>query len=194
MQLDTAERGFSFLREGPLDMRMDPRISTTAADIVNRASQKELTYIFKELGEEPRWKRAVEYILIARKKKRIKTTFDLLEAMGPLMNTKIRGKLHPATLIFQGLRLAVNQELNILRTALEEAIEYLSPLGRIAVISFHRLEDKIVKEVFREKAKEGKLQLITKKPLVPSIQEMKKNPRSRSAKFRVAEKVGSYDA
>lgn len=188
MQLDTASRGFSFMRSGPLDMRMNVEEDTTAADIVNKASEKELIRVIRDLGEEPRWRRAVQCLLSYRKRKKIVTTFDLLEALSPLMKGRIRGKLHPATLVFQGLRIAVNRELEVLTSALEEAIHLLAEGGRIAVLSFHRSEDRLVKETFRKASQEKRVVLITKKPLACSYIESRKNPRAKSAKLRVVEK------
>ncbi len=201
MQLDESERGFSFRLSGPLDMRMNKDQKLTAEIVVNEFPEKELEKIFKELGEEKRWKQAAFRIVSERRKKRISTTKELADILYDCCYKK--GKLHPATLVFQGLRIYVNDELNSLKQALEKAIERLSPNGRIAVISFHSLEDRIVKELFKNKSKkvhsniyrlkkdEAKLKIITKKPIKPTLKEIRNNPRSRSAVLRVAEKVAN---
>ena len=201
MQLDRGYKGFSFSKEGPLDMRMDPHAELTAKQIVNSWPERELGELFREYGEEPRWKRAATAIVEARRKKPIETTMQLAEIIMKALGTRTKGKLHPATLIFQGLRICVNRELEVLSEALVKAIQLLSPGGRIGVISFHSLEDRIVKNIFRsastlsKRERKGReelgplLRLITKKPLVPSMQEMRMFPRSRSAKMRFAEKM-----
>jgi 16S rRNA (cytosine1402-N4)-methyltransferase len=201
MQLDQGEKGFSFQKEGPLDMRMDPTTELTAEEIVNKWDAKELGAVLRDFGEEPRWKRAVEAIVKERRRKPIKTTQHLAELMLTSLGSRTRGKLHPATLIFQGLRICVNNELDVLKKGLSKALDFLAPGGRMGVISFHRLEDRIVKEVFRAVSKPLKRQmgeeavrsplfrLLTKKPLTPIPGEIRKNPRSRSAKMRFIEKV-----
>ncbi len=191
MQIDKAERGFSFRFEGPLDMRMDPTADLTAAIIVNEYSQKELERIFWEYGEERQSRRAAEAIVKMRKNRRIETTTELIEVVKPVLHW---GKMHPATLIFQALRIAVNDELGELEKGIDAAIKRLSPGGRMAVISFHSLEDRIAKHrlkdvEFKKKSGEGCLKIITKKPICPSPEECRINPRARSAKLRVAEKV-----
>lgn len=194
MQLDLDYKGFSFLRDGPLDMRMDPTNPITAATIVASASQQELERIFQEYGEEPRWKRAAQAIIEERKKRPIITTKHLSDLLESTLKTKIRGKLHPATLVFQALRIAVNREIEVLQEALDKVVSYLSPEGIVGVISFHSFEDRLVKNFFREAARKTKngptpvLNLITKKPLVPTYQEIRGNPRARSAKLRFAQK------
>ncbi len=191
MQLDTQDRGFSFrFEEAPLDMRMDPEMSRTAADLVNRLPERDLETIFRD-GEEHRARAAARAIVSARKKKPIRTTGDLLRVLEPVLR---KGKLHFATLVFQALRIAVNDELGELQRGLSAATEHLAPNGRLAVISFHSLEDRIAKNFLRDRAREDKLQLITKKPLVPTQTEIRQNPRSRSAKLRVAEKIGAPHA
>jgi len=194
MQLDAEDRGFSFLREGPLDMRMDQSQTLTAEEIVNKWSEKELAMIFREYGEEPRWKKAANAITIARKKERIRTTTQLANILSYNLKTKLRNKLHPATLVFQGLRIAVNKELLSVEEGIKKAIDWLAPNGKIAVISFHRLEDRIVKNMFRSFShpvgtKEFFLKLLTKKPICPSPKEVQKNRRARSGKLRVAQKI-----
>lgn len=200
MQLDEKERGFSFQGDGPLDMRMDPTSDVTAEDIVNTWSEEKLAKAFKEYGEEPRWKKAARAIVSSRRKKRIKTTKDLTDVILSDVGGR-RGRLHPATLIFQALRICVNEELKSVEEAVRKAITLLAPKGRIGVISFHSLEDRIVKHVFkaasaplkrvRDSMEEGEypmLNLLTKKPVVPTLAEKRRNRRARSAKFRVAEK------
>ena len=183
MQFDEGERGFSFRTDAPLDMRMDPSEEKTAEALVNQLPEEELSRIFFEYGEEFRSRAAARAIVHARKKRRIRTTQELVSVLEPVLR---RGKIHPATKIFQALRIAVNDELGQLRRGLDAAIERLLPGGRLAAISFHSLEDRIVKWRFRE---EGRLKVLTKKPIGPSAEEMRENPRSRSAKLRAAEKV-----
>jgi 16S rRNA (cytosine1402-N4)-methyltransferase len=185
MQLDEQERGFSFMREGPLDMRMDQEQKTSAYEIVNFASLAELSKIFEELGEEPKAKIAAKLICEARKKKKIKTTLELVEVLKPMRSGKIRGKLHPATLVFQGLRLAVNQELNVLEKVLKLCFEKANDGAMISVITFHSLEDRIVKNMFKEMEKTGEFFNLFKKPKVPTLKEIRYNPRSSCAKLRV---------
>ncbi len=198
MQFDKDYKGFSFSKEGPLDMRMNPHNPLTAREIVNKWSEESLAAIFRDFGEEPKWRQLAKAICIERKKRSIETTKELSDII--CEEYKGRGRLHPATLAFQGLRIAVNKELEVLTDGLKKALYWLAPKGRIGVICFHSLEDRIVKNVFKEAAtsrKEGKLRiepymkLITKKPLVPSFKETKSNPRARSAKLRFAEKIGA---
>ena len=183
MQLDSKERGFSFQGDAPLDMRMDPESDLTAERIVNEMPEKELARIFFEYGEERRSRQVARAIVEARRKRRIRTTGELVAIVKPVT---IWGKLHPATLVFQGLRIAVNDELGQLKRGLDAAIKRTGAGGRIAAISFHSLEDRIVKNSFRD-AKD-RLEILTKKPIGPTIEEIKENPRSRSAKLRAAEK------
>ena len=187
MQLDQAERGFSFQGEGPLDMRMNPEARLTAKEIVNRWQEADLVRILKEFGEEPRARAVARAILAARKKKKLETTRDLVEAI----RGAARGKkhLHFATLTFQAIRIAVNDELGELEKGIRAGVEVLKTGGRIAVISFHRLEDRIAKQCFRELGSSEILRLLTKKPVEPLDSEVKENPRSRSAKLRAAEKL-----
>lgn len=203
MQLDQAEKGFSFRREGPLDMRMDPSNPTTAALLVNTLSEKELGYIFHMYGEERRWRKAAGAIIKARSHKPLTTTRELAALLETVLYDP-KSKIHPATRIFQALRLAVNQELECLERFLPSAFKLLNPGGRLAVISFHSLEDRLVKHFFRtqvsdkvstsglgglflDKKPEGRL--ITTKPIEASEEEVAKNPRSRSAKLRIIEKL-----
>lgn len=191
MQLDQAERGFSIYKEGPLDMRMDPTQDKTAATIINTYSQKELERIFREYGEEPRAKNAAKAIVEARKKVRIKTTQDLMEVLKQVLTWRGRKskKIHPLTLVFQALRIEVNEELEALEKAIPEAISLLRSGGRMGIISFHSLEDRIVKTRFKEFAEKGEVRILTKKPLEASPEEKRKNPRARSAKMRFVEKI-----
>lgn len=188
-QFDEGSRGFSFSKDAPLDMRMDKQLTTSAAELVNGLPGEELERIFKELGEERFAGRIVRRILEARRTKEITTTKELEKfcylSYPPPMR---RGRTHPATRVFQALRIAVNGELDNLRIFLEDAPQLLNEGGRIVVVSYHSLEDRIVKEVFKSKAFEGGFKVITKKPITPTEAEMNDNPRSRSAKLRVIEK------
>jgi 16S rRNA (cytosine1402-N4)-methyltransferase len=184
MQLDRKERGFSFQSDAPLDMRMDAESSLTAEKIVNEAPEKELARIFFEYGEERRSRQVARAIVEARRKRRIRTTSELVAIVKPVT---IWGKLHPATLVFQALRIAVNDELGQLQRGLEAAALRTRAGGRIAAISFHSLEDRIVKNLFRDAKDE--LKILTKKPIGPTGEEIRANPRSRSAKLRAAEKL-----
>ena len=188
LQLDDPNRGFSFDRDGPLDMRMsEEEQAVSAEDIVNRWPIEKLETVFRDFGEEPRARAMARAIVDARKRVPIKTTGALaaiLERVGPRF-----GKKHPATRVFQALRLAVNGELERLSTGLDRAIGKLEANGRIAVISFHSLEDRIVKQTFRDRAKAGELKLLTKKPLTPGAAEVTRNRRARSAKLRLAERT-----
>ena len=187
LQLDKAEKGFSFMREGPLDMRMNPENPVDAASIVNRYSEKELGVLFRDYGEERHWRTAAKAIVQARKKKKIETTLDLCRALESTLPR--RGKLHPMTRVFQALRIEVNQELEELKAVIPQALELLNPQGRLAVITFHSLEDRIVKHLFRHFHLEEKcVDLLTKKPVVASRDECRKNRRARSAKLRIIEK------
>ncbi|NGX54518.1 MAG: Ribosomal RNA small subunit methyltransferase H [Chlamydiae bacterium] len=187
MQLDQPERGFSFYQEGPLDMRMDPEASLDAATIINTFSERELGKIFRELGEERRWRAATKAIVEARRRKKIKTTQELAQVLKGVLPWRGR-KIHPLTLIFQGLRIRVNEELKVLEEVLPQAVELLQPGGRLCVISFHSLEDRIVKNSFRTMAAEKEVQILTKKPMIATREEIRRNPRSRSAKLRVVER------
>lgn len=190
-QLETPARGFSFLEEGPLDMRMGPDLKVTAADLVNGLSRKELNALFTKLGEEKRARTIADALVRTRRLKKIETTQQLAEIVVEVYGgrRKVHGR-HPATKVFQALRIAVNDELNNLKEGLLQAEPSLKPGGRLVVISFHGLEDRLIKNFFREKSREGKLKIITKKPIRPSSKEIKNNPRSRSAKLRAAEKNG----
>ena len=187
-QLKDASRGFSFLKEGPLDMRMDLRDKQTAKDLVNQASEKELDHFFQEFGEERWHRRIAQRIVKARKRAPITTTTQLAELVTRAIPRATSTRIHPATRIFQALRIALNQELEALDRAICQALDFLNPGARIVVISFHSLEDRIVKNRFREWERERRLILVTKKPVTPSPDELRENPRSRSAKLRSGEK------
>ena len=190
MQLDSQTRGFSFRWTAPLDMRMDSSQALTAAHLVGELSQKELEDIFFELGEE-RWARRIaEFIVEERRQNPIKTTSNLLEVMRRAVPAKFRRgrRTHFATRVFQALRIKVNEELENLRVSLSYSFDLLQKEGRVCVISYHSLEDRIVKQKFNE-AKEEKLNILTKKVIRPSKKEVRINPRARSARLRVAERI-----
>lgn len=187
LQLE-GDRGFSFLRDAPLDMRFGQNAELTAETIVNSYPVDKLADILWQFGEERDSRKIARAILEARKKARITTTKELVDVVTKAKGGR-RGKINPATLTFQALRIAVNDELSAIMETLPKAIELLKPGGRLAVISYHSLEDRIVKNVFREAAKHETVKLITKKPIKPSFSEIKSNPRSRSAKLRVIEKI-----
>ncbi len=199
MQLDQAERGFSFSKDGPLDMRMDQSCELTAAEIVNTWSEKELGEIFKEYGDVAKWRLAAKKIVEEREKKKFVTTKDLVNLLSPFLRKSSKKSIHPLTLVFQALRIAVNNELKVLGYSLPKMVPYLKAGGRLAVISFHSGEDRIVKNSFKSMCQKKSqidgtsikpiAQLLTKKPLGPSDEECKINPRARSAKMRVIEKV-----
>ncbi len=187
-QLETPERGFSFNQDAPLDMRMDTSKQTaTAADLINGLHEKELAELFWKLGEESRAKKIAQKIVQSRKLKPITTTTLLVKIVESVKPRE--GKLHPATKVFQALRIAVNDELNSLRESLPQALEALAPGGRLVIISFHSLEDRIVKEFLKLEVGSGKGKTITKKPLEPNEEEVLENPKARSAKLRVLEKL-----
>ena len=186
-QIDTPARGFSFRSGGLLDMRMDASQKLTAAEIVNDWPPGGLEKIFKEYGEERFAKRISNGIRATRTEKPIKTTLELKEIIEKAIPTW--KKRESVTRIFQALRLAVNSELNNLSQALKDAVALLRPGGRIVVISYHSLEDRIVKHAFRAFAQNGILKIMTKKPLPPAAQEIEENPRAKSAKLRAAEKL-----
>ena len=188
--LEDPERGFSFLEKGPLDMRLD-RVgsSRTAYEILNEWSEKRLASIIKEYGEEPWARRIARRIVEMRKERPLKTTEDLVRAVKSAIPRKYWPKrIHVATRTFQAIRIAVNEELDHLKEALKAIVKLLNPGGRLIVISFHSLEDRIVKHSFRSFEKKGWGSVLTKKPLVPTEEEVERNPRARSAKMRVFEK------
>ena len=186
------ERGFSYNYDAALDMRMDQESETTAAELVNNLPEKELANIIYRYGEE-RWSRRIaSFIVEHRKKTPVETTGQLVEIIKAAIPAAVRRRgPHPARRTFQALRIAVNDELTGVEVGLRAGISYLKPGGRIVVISFHSLEDRIAKHVFREQAHPSQevIRILTKKPLVPAAQEVTDNPRSRSAKLRAAEKL-----
>lgn len=186
-QLEDRERGFSFRWEGPLDMRMSRETKITAKDLLQRLSVSELSDILRQYGEE-RWANRIAKAIVRRRQiEPIHTTRELLQVIEKsLPRPSHRGRIHPATRTFQALRIAVNEELNNLQTFLDQCPDLLHPGGRLCIISFHSLEDRIVKDHFRRWAS---FRILTPKPLVPSSEEVFLNPRARSAKLRVAEKL-----
>jgi 16S rRNA (cytosine1402-N4)-methyltransferase len=192
-QLESSGRGFSFMRNEPLLMTMvkDPDTSTlTARDIVNTWQEEMLHNIISGFGEERYAKRIARKITEARKRRGIETTWQLVEIIRQAVPISYqRGRLHFATKTFQALRIAVNDEINSLKEFLQNGFEYLAREGRMAIICFHSVEDRMVKNFNREKQKAGRAKIITKKPIVPSFDEIKDNPRSRSAKLRILEKL-----
>ncbi|MFM7182210.1 MAG: 16S rRNA (cytosine(1402)-N(4))-methyltransferase RsmH [Verrucomicrobiales bacterium] len=201
-QLDTAERGFSFLREGPLDMRMGRDDGITAAELVNHATEEELARIFRDFGEEPQARRAARALVAARAKAPLKTTLELANVLESALGRK--SGHHPGTRVFQALRMAVNGELAALVAALAAVPTWLRPGGRFAVISFHSLEDRLCKNHVRERARatldrpewpepranpEFCYRDLSRHPIEASAAEIARNPRARSAKLRVAEKL-----
>lgn len=203
-QIDSPERGFSFQADGPLDMRMDDRAPLTAADVVAEWSEHDLASAFFKYGEEPRSRRIARAIVEHRRDHRLETTAqlaDIIECVSPR-----RGRLHPATKVFQALRMVVNDELGALEQALQSAPEWLFPGGRLAVISFHSLEDRLVKRFMQRHAKEQLdrpewpaprpnpdycFRLLTRRPVTPGPAELDRNPRARSARLRVVERIGT---
>jgi len=190
-ELENSGRGFSFLKDEPLDMRFDIRQNLTAFEIINYYSLENLIDIFKNFGEYRYAKNLAKKIIELRKKKKIKTTFELVEVVRLVARQNFKEKIHPATKVFQALRIAVNDELRNLSLVLPQTIDILAPLGRLIVISFHALEDRIVKNFFRDTAKAEApfIKILTKKPIVSTTEEIKNNPRSRSAKMRIIEKL-----
>ena len=188
-QLEDGQRGFSFMKEGPLDMRMDQKEGRTAADLVNTLDEVELTRIFREYGEE-RWAGKISRVIVRRRsERRISNTADLSKLVLQAIPRRYHGyRIHPATRIFQALRIAVNHELSDLRLAMGASVRRLSLGGRLCIISYHSLEDRIVKFGYRDLEKEGQLKVITRRPVVASATERSLNPRCRSAKLRAAER------
>jgi 16S rRNA (cytosine1402-N4)-methyltransferase len=190
MQLDEAHRGFSFRSDGPLDMRMDTRSGLTAEQVVNQADEEDLANLIYEFGEERRSRRIARAIVRARP---ITTTAELARVVSAVAPPIKGEKIHPATRTFQALRIRVNDELgeiqSLLRSVTGSAGSLLKPGGRVVMISFHSLEDRLVKDSFREGAKAGELEILTKKPVTAKEQEALRNPRSRSAKLRAAERT-----
>lgn len=188
-QLEESHRGFSFQKDEPLLMTFEKNpldYRSTAAGIVNSWSQEEIADILWRFGEEKRARKIAEAIVTERKRQPITTSRQLSEIVAKIVP---RGKIHPATKTFQALRIAVNDELNVLLEGLGQSFQRLAPNGRLAVISFHSLEDRIVKNFFRDKGKEKLGKVLTKKPLTPTTEEIAKNGRARSAKLRIIEKI-----
>ena len=204
-QLDNPQRGFSYMHDAPLDMRMNQENPYSAKELINQLSEQELTQIIKDYGEEKWAKRIAKFITAERKKKPISTTFELVEIIKKAIPAAARREgPHPAKRTFQAIRIKVNDELGILKNAFIQGVRALKPGGRICVITFHSLEDRITKETFKHMAahcicppelpyctcnKKQELKIITRKPIEPTIGEVELNPRSRSAKLRVAEKL-----
>ena len=189
-QIDEAERGFSFLKDGPLDMRFSNCQDVSACGVVNDFSKDELAEIIREYGEERHASLVAGGIIRARAKKRIETTKELTEVILAAVGRKYRKvRLHPAARTFQALRIYVNDELESAEVGVRETLGFLAARARICVISFHSLEDRIIKNLFRNAAREEKLKIITKKPITPGRDEIRANSRARSAKLRCAERV-----
>jgi 16S rRNA (cytosine1402-N4)-methyltransferase len=203
LELDSAERGFSLRREGPLDMRFSPKQQQTAADIVNGASEEELADILRRYGEEPQAKKIARYLVQHRP---LQTTTELANAIEKAVGRRARRQTHPATRTFQALRIAVNQELLSLESALPQACGLLGDFGRLAVLSYHSLEDRIVKEFIRRESRDcicppkqpvctcghkASLRTVTRGALRPSAGEVEANPRARSARLRAAERLAA---
>jgi 16S rRNA (cytosine1402-N4)-methyltransferase len=189
LQLNDAARGFSFQADGPLDMRMDPQNERTAEQVVNHLDERELADVIYEFGEERRSRRIARAICRSRPIRSTAHLADVISAAARPMNQAER-RIHPATRSFQALRIFVNRELDDLKALLEAAPRILKPGGRVVVISFHSLEDRIVKDAFREGAmKDMYYRILTKKPVVASEEEQERNPRARSAKMRVADRI-----
>jgi len=188
LQLDDPQRGFSFQAEGPLDMRMDPQGDRTADQVVNRMDEEDLANVIYEFGEERRSRRIARAIVRARP---IATTAHLAQVISSALGTMKHQRIHPATLTFQGIRIFVNRELDDLKALLsgDAAPRVLKPGGRLVIISFHSLEDRIVKDAMREGASNGTYRVLTKKPVTAGDQEVESNPRARSAKLRAAERI-----
>ncbi len=187
LQLKSDGRGFSFLKDDPLDMRMDRRQKFTAEKIINEYPEKELANILWQYGEERYSRKIARAIVGARAKRAVETCRELADIVEKTL--KRRGRIHPATKTFQALRIEANKELAKLSIAVNTGVNILKAKGRFCVLSYHSLEDRIVKHSFKEQADKGLITIITKKPLVPEKQERLSNPSSRSAKFRVAEKL-----
>lgn len=205
-QFDNPERGFSYRFDAPLDMRMDQDLEISAKDIVNTYSESEITRIIKDYGEEKWASRIAKFVVEERKKKDIETTFELVEIIkNAIPASARRNGPHPAKRTFQALRIEVNRELDVLKDSIERFVHRLNPGGRIAIITFHSLEDRIVKNIFKylEKDcicppsspicmcdKKKEIKILTRKPITASDEELKENKRSHSAKLRIAEKLG----
>jgi len=204
-QLDTAERGFTYREDAPLDMRMDQRQTKTAKDIVNTYSEMELFRVIRDYGEDKFAKNIAKHMVAAREKKPIETTGELTEIIKAAIPARVRaGGGHPAKKTFQAIRIELNQELEVLKNSLDDMIDLLNPGGRICIITFHSLEDRVVKTIFKTNenpctcpsnfpvcvcGKQPKGRAALKKPIVPCAEELEKNKRSKSAKLRVFERI-----
>lgn len=187
MQLDDPERGISFSKDGPLDMRMDPRLPETAADLVAKLGVGDLERIFREFGEEAQARRIARKIVDVRKRAPIVRTRELAELVRATVGSG--GRIHPATRVFQALRIAVNCELEALEKGVRGAIDCLAPGGRLVVLTFQSLEERVVKQVLRDAERQGRVRLIADAPVLPTDAEIARNPRARSAKLRSAERI-----
>lgn len=189
-QMDDVQRGLSFQSAMPLDMRLDDRLQTTAADLVNRLSQKDLADLIYRYGQDRASRRIARFIVEQRQQHKLTTTTELAAVVCRALKAPARGRnIHPATRTFQALRIAVNDELNRLQRLLDAAPMLLKSGGMIAVISFHSLEDGMVKQNFRQHKTDGIYEVVTKKPIQPTREEIARNPRSRSAKLRIAKRL-----
>ena len=204
-QLDTPQRGFSYMSDAPLDMRMDQRNDLTAGDIINGYSEAELYRVIRDYGEDRFAKNIAKHIVAARAVKKIETTYELVDVIRSAIPMKIQKTMgHPAKQTFQAIRIELNRELDVLEGTLDTMIDLLNPGGRICIITFHSLEDRIVKNAFRRNenpctcppglpvcvcGKVGRGKVVTRKPIIPDEKEMDENPRSKSAKLRVFEKA-----
>ncbi len=187
LHLKSEGRGFSFLRDEPLDMRMDQGQRLTAEEVVNRYSEKEIADLIFRYGEERHSRRIARAIINARRRKPVKSCKELADIIGKAIRR--RGRIHPATRTFQAIRIEVNRELEELPAAIEEGAAILEKGGRFCILSYHSLEDRIVKHAFKKMAKEGLFRIITRKPVVPGRPEQRLNPSARSAKLRVGERI-----
>lgn len=203
-QLDTGERGFSYMKDAPLDMRMDRQGDLSAYEVVNNYSEKELGEVIRDYGEERFAKRIASFIVNEREVSKIKTTFELVDIIKKAIPARFRRTgPHPAKRTFQAIRIEVNKELEILKDTINDSVDVLKPGGRLAMITFHSLEDRIVKHTYKKLSdpcecpkalpcvcgKKPIIKILTKKPIGPSEEELEINPRSRSAKLRVLEKI-----
>jgi 16S rRNA (cytosine1402-N4)-methyltransferase len=192
LQLDRPERGFSFLREGPLDMRMAPEEGESAAEFLRRVSVEELERVLREYGEEPRARKVAQAIDQTRRSEALQTTVQLARVVESVLPRKGR-KTHPATRTFQAIRIAINRELEYLRLVLRDLDRLVKPGGRVVVLSYHSLEDRIVKENFRARVGEGIYRRLLAKALRPSAAEVASNPRARSARLRAVARRGGEE-
>lgn len=204
-QIDNKERGFSYIQDAKLDMRMDRSIKKSAFDVVNYYDKKDLEYIFYTYGEEKWTKRIVEFIIEQRKHSPIETTFDLVNIIEKAIPKAVRAKGgNPSKRVFQAIRIEVNRELDVIKKVIPDIVNRLNKDGRLCIITFHSLEDRIVKDSFKELAKgcicpkelyicvcnnKPKIKILTKKPLIPSFNEIKENSRAKSSKLRVCSKI-----